>query len=323
MSFPRNLAAKMVSRVVLLALVVLCALFFPQGGLTQTPCLVDRGQDPLDVLNVGVRHNVWLVLDTSGSMAQEFQNGSALSKLDTAKQVIGELLTELVDSSGQPLVNWGFVHFNQNPENGAACSTPFQMQCQGLKASSLINPPACGGPDNRDEILATLALAQAEGWTPNGKALDQASNGIQNNFLSTLLPNQRNFIIMLTDGDDTCECRFRVWEEDLSGVETDLPAYLRSQSGTSDPTKPVNSRADRRGYNAGLKGRLAYSRLNPSVSDQMNAEKGDVFVVGMDLGNDSKARANHLAWEASGIGFRPDARPAVMLTRTAGTFCTA
>ena len=31
-------------------------------------CFIDHGQDPLDVLSVGVRHNVWFVLDSSGSM---------------------------------------------------------------------------------------------------------------------------------------------------------------------------------------------------------------------------------------------------------------
>ena len=296
-------------RMALTFLAAVLALTWARSGRAQADCIGERGQDLLDVLSVGVRHNVWLVLDTSGSMGEPFQSGGA-SKLDTAKVVIGDLLNQLVDSSQQPLVNWGFVHFDRNPQNVPACSDPFEVQCQGLRSSSLINPPACGGPDNREQILDKLGLAQANGWTPNGKSLDQVSTEIQNNFLPGLLLNQQNFVIILTDGDDTCECSDNAWDEDLSGVETTLPVFLRSQSGSSSPTQDVTTPDDRRAYNAGLKGQLAYTRLNPSLSDRASAEKGDVFVVGLGLADASKARANHLAWEASGIAFRPDARPA-------------
>jgi hypothetical protein len=41
------------------------ALTWTRTGQAQAPCLIERGQDPLDVLNSGVRHNVGF-LDSSG-----------------------------------------------------------------------------------------------------------------------------------------------------------------------------------------------------------------------------------------------------------------
>ena len=56
----------------LLALITLgIAITWTQTGRAQQPCLVGRGIDPLDVVNSGVRHNVWIVLDTALSPGPE------------------------------------------------------------------------------------------------------------------------------------------------------------------------------------------------------------------------------------------------------------
>lgn len=81
------------------------ALTWSGGGHAQVgaPCLVERGQDSLDVLNTGLRHNVWVILDTSGSMNVRFSNSNdTRAKLEVAKDVLNRLMDELVDGAGRP-----------------------------------------------------------------------------------------------------------------------------------------------------------------------------------------------------------------------------
>lgn len=271
------------------------ALTWSASGRTADVCVVERGQDPLDVLNMGVRHNVWIVLDTSGSMASRF-GSQGPTKLEAAKNVLDQLIMrELVDAAGLPLVNWGYVNYGRNSANpGTACDDQFTNRCIGLDLDGLLNPPLCGGPDNRDQIITQLMRTTPSGNTPNGISLDQISTRIvTDGYLDNLLPNQKNFVIIVTDGDDTCECSASLWD----GAN---PGFLRSQDTTPAPTTQVATSADRVAYNAGLKGRIAYERINPTAADRATAEKGSAFVIGMGLGAGSRSRANHLAWEASG-----------------------
>ena len=101
-----NVALK---RCVLALVAAAVALTFAQTGHTQAPCTVLRGLDPLDVLNSGVRHNVWVVLDHSGSMDNNVIDpvtGDNLgTKMEVATSVLTEVMTEFVDASGRPLVN--------------------------------------------------------------------------------------------------------------------------------------------------------------------------------------------------------------------------
>ena len=95
---------------------------FSQIAAAQTPCTVERGADPLDVLNSGVRHNVWVVLDASGSMRNSFAGQG--SKLAVAQQVLNQLMDELVDASGRPLVNWAFSYYDRQNRQAPVCSRP-------------------------------------------------------------------------------------------------------------------------------------------------------------------------------------------------------
>ncbi|MGH9460288.1 MAG: hypothetical protein ACRD1X_03670, partial [Vicinamibacteria bacterium] len=100
-----------------LVVAIVMPLSWSQSGQTASTCTVERGIDPLDVLNQQtIRHNVWISLDTSGSMDRgiEFDN-SLPTRIDTARDVIKELLDhpDLVDGSGNPKFNWGFVFFDQ------------------------------------------------------------------------------------------------------------------------------------------------------------------------------------------------------------------
>jgi hypothetical protein len=71
--------------------------------------------------------------------------------------------------------------------------------------------------------------------------------------------------------------------------------------------------------NAGTKGRLAYERLNPTGANRTTGEKGWGFVIGMGLSGQSRARANHMAWEASGAFYgSPNATSALFANDKAG-----
>jgi hypothetical protein len=325
------------------------ALSWTQTGYTQSPCTIGRGQDPLDVLNSGVRHNVWIVLDTSGSMSQDMSGGATSpNKMTIAKQVLTEVIDEFVDSSGRPVVNWGFVKFGSNsaPSSSDICDYQFLKPstsapgnapngCVGLNLNGLINPPPCTAPSNASSVKAAINAASPSGNTPNGIAMDQISQRIvANGFVASLLPNQKNFVILVTDGDDTCECNQNsrsqaglvsngVWTPTpvppfASG--TAVPRMLRG--GTANWNYTINvgtNSADIQAANAGTKGRLLYERLNPTAADRATGAKGGSFVIGMGTSGISPARAHHMAWEASGAFYgNPTANYALLASnRTA------
>ena len=151
---------------------VAVAFTWPQSGRA-ADCLVERGQDPLDVLSTSVRHNVWVILDTSGSMKGDFDNGPE-KKFQVAESVIREILAEFVDGSGKPMVNWGFAWYwpdttknkggsdDDNPGVEAdQCKDEYQEeewfenesnQCRGLEPA-WFDPPDCGSPVDQVDAI--------------------------------------------------------------------------------------------------------------------------------------------------------------------------
>jgi len=331
------------------------AMSWTQTGQAQAPCVIERGQDPLDVLNTSVRHNVWILLDTSASMQEDMQGNSPPKagkpkKLEVAKEALKNVINNLVDSSGKPLVNWGYVKFGDlNDSFGAqadfACNVPAHAdpqftgnQCQGLDTTSLINPPACG-VSNVAQVQAAIAAAKTKSNTPNGVSIDQISKAIvANGFVAGLLAQQKNFVINVSDGDDTCECGKNVtlpgldkglWTPTASPPLAAVNVVPRSLRGNNYPDSSfsyavgsgtTNDVWNTRAINTGTKGRLLYERLNPLPADRATGAKGGAFVIGLGLGGavapavDSPKRANHLAWEASGAFYgNPNAYSALFV----------
>jgi hypothetical protein len=355
--------------VALFFLVIVMSLGWSQSGRTASTCLVERGIDPLDVLNQQeIRHNVWIALDTSGSMDRGIVNDNDLpTRIDTARDTIIELLdhVDLVDSLGNPKFNWGFTFYDMEGPfdfgdpgfNGRAidsggnfilewkCPTSASREpphdndgdgypeeptwCQGMDPTR-IDAPSCGDPDPRDEIKnhvntiadnlncdglpntfdATCSAHNADG-TPNGVMLDEVSE-----FLGTLpqLPGQKNFVVLLTDGEDTCEC-YDYMYDNPSANTFDGALRLRGTSGSPAPTHAFSSNnsglrtsdfgqsheLDVSAYNAGLKAREAFQRMDDLNGDGTGGD-GKIFVVGMvDTGTAQAVRVNHLGWEASGL----------------------
>jgi hypothetical protein len=386
---------KIASRIAaLFVVVIVMSLSWSQSGQTASSCTVERGIDPLDVLNQQtIRHNVWIALDTSGSMDEGIESpGDLPTRIDTARDVIIELLDhpDLVDGLGNPKFNWGFTFFDMpyggNPgfdgKAGPPASwdanavDPFILEwkcpqgtdpdnpygnpadedgdgypetptwCKGMDEEIFL-PPACGEDDPREDIkdtVSTLAgLINPDGWpqtyggsnadaTPNGVMLDELSEFIQT---QPLLPGQKNYVILVSDGEDTCECYNYMYDDPATLLdESTLDTYdditdpdvkmLRGTTGTSAKTHSFNSddsspetrnfgnrhEQDVAAYNAGLKARVAYERLD-DIDNDGNGGDGEIFVVAMAVEGSSRAiRINHLGWEASGL-----TRPAFFATQ--------
>jgi hypothetical protein len=310
-------------RSLLAAVAVVLAFAWSDTGRAQSgaPCLVERGQDPLDVLNSGIRHNVWLLLDTSGSMNSSPASGGA-PKIQQAKDALNRVMSELVDGAGRPLVNWGFVHYARNAATTDRCpAIPPDANgdkypdnpggCPGVNTSSFVNPGSCSD-DSRPEVRTVLdGISSGSGTTPIGITFSQLSSymvgdgsvaGNTTNFVSGLLPNQKNFIIQITDGEDTCEC-------DTGGYPGDgLSPLLSPVTMRPDPVNPdiVVSSTDAQdfsAFNAGLKAEFALKQIDPSL----DGSKGNIFVVGFDLGTDPAAqqRVATIAWMGGGANLVP------------------
>ena len=310
----------MLKRCVLAVMAAVVAVTWSQTGQAQAPCLVERGQDPLDVLNTGVRHNVWIVVDASGSMRSGFPG--ATSRLDGAKKVLNQLIDQLVDASGRPLVNWAYSRYAEQDKDDPKCGGPDTNLpldgypdepngCEGLQDSAFVAPAACG-QDNSALVKAEITATPFEGGTPIGVAFTdiaayiRGANPASKDYVASLLTNQKNFIIHLTDGGDSCECDEYGYDLRNAGIMPDDEIEERINGdgqGGGDPsvTGTSNSSGDIDSYNAGLKGYEALKTIDPSL----DGSQGNVFVIGLGLGSSNKDRTNTLAWMASGAHTMP------------------
>ena len=180
--------------------------------------------------------------------------------------------------------------------------------CTGLKDSSFVPPSLCGD-DSRDAIIEVLDGVITELITPIGVAFtdiaeylvgqhrpDDGSVPSTTDFVADLLPGQKNFIIQITDGQDTCECNTGGYPP-VFGDPLISPVSMRPNP--VDPTVIVASGDldDTASFNAGLKGEIALQNIDPALDES----KGNIFVIGMDLSDDDKRRINTIAWMASGV----------------------
>ena len=223
-------------RMALTLLAAVLALTWARSGRAQADCIVERGQDPLDVLTSGIKHNVWIGLDNSGSMSA-LVPGDPLGRdrLDVAKDVLEIVISDVGDS-----VNWGFFYTAEQRDNnpGAgdpACAVPqtFNAEgglitskdsyvsnglrrqpgnCVGLERDDMTFPVACGENDSRQIILGKLRPDREggighNGGTANAPSLDQMATFIANDFMGPDRPQgQKNVIIYLSDGAEDCAC---------------------------------------------------------------------------------------------------------------------
>ncbi len=320
---------QVLKRATLATITVVMAFAWTSTGRAQSvtgPCLIERGQDPLDVLNSGLRNNVWLIVDTSGSMGS-IPAGGTVTKLQQAKNDINQLMNELVDGAGRPLVNWGIVNYARNAPSGSKCALPATTaedangdtfpdkpsSCAGLNEDSFVNPGTCS-IDSRPAVRNILSGLTASGSTPIGIAFTQIASymigdglikGNTQNFVTGLLTNQKNYIIHLTDGVDTCECDTGGYPGTLGGSLVS-PVNMRPDKDAYDITQTSTDPNDIASYNAGLKAEFTLKQIDPAL----DGSKGNIYVIGFDVLNpDEIKRVSTIAWMASGANLVPPRDP--------------
>ncbi len=130
--------------------------------------------------------NVELILDSSGSMAQEISPG--VTRIEAAKQVLRDVIEALPEQEG---INVGFRvygHKGNNTEAGKAES------CQ----SSDLTVPIEGV--NKEALRAQVETYSPVGWTPIALSLQRAAEDFPDAAEDTL-----NAAVLVTDGLETCQ----------------------------------------------------------------------------------------------------------------------
>lgn len=120
---------------------------------------------------------VVLILDASGSMERTDDSGVVL--MDGAKDAVSRLVEGLPEGSPVGLLLYG--HRAPNDDPAAGCMD-----------TELVVPV---GPLERDAMLATISGVAPRGFTPIGRALEEAA---------AALGDAGGTVILVSDGEDTC-----------------------------------------------------------------------------------------------------------------------
>lgn len=128
--------------------------------------------------------NVVVILDASGSMANEEGNGT---RMDAAKNAIHQFVKALPQEANVGLRIYGHKGTGEVGDQALSC-----------KSSELIYPISAYDEAGFNEALKKATPA---GWTPIGYALDEA----QKDLASFKGENNTNIIYLVSDGISTCE----------------------------------------------------------------------------------------------------------------------
>jgi len=149
--------------------------------------LIQGPQTALAQAEPGTQVNVELVLDSSGSMVAETDNGE--SRIDAAKRVLNQVIDAIpVD---RPELNVGFRVFGHEGNNTEA------GKAESCQSSDLTVPVDGVDPD---ALRAQVANYEPVGWTPIGLSLERAAADFP-----AASDTATNAIILVTDGLETCD----------------------------------------------------------------------------------------------------------------------
>ncbi|MBA2277486.1 MAG: VWA domain-containing protein [Chloroflexia bacterium] len=152
------------------------------GSATQAA----QDAQPTEAAQGGGAVNVELVLDSSGSMAQEVSPG--VTRIDAAKDVLNDLIEAIPEREG---VNVGFRVFGHEGSNQEA------DRAESCQSTDLITPIE---GVNKDALRGAVEGYQPVGWTPITLALQEGGGDFP--------PEEEgvtNAIVMVTDGLETCD----------------------------------------------------------------------------------------------------------------------
>lgn len=123
-----------------------------------------------------------LIMDASGSMAADDGDASGMTRMEAARQAVGQLVDGVPDEAALGLVVYG-ANVSSAPED----------QEEGCADIEVLASPGVG---QAEEITNTVSDIDASGYTPIGESL-RAADGE--------LPDQgERSIILVSDGVDTC-----------------------------------------------------------------------------------------------------------------------
>jgi len=129
--------------------------------------------------------NVQLIFDSSGSMAQEVSPGE--TRIEAARTVLNDVIDAIPEREG---VNVGFRVYGHEGSNQEA------DRAESCQSSELIVPIE---GVNKEALRSAVESYEPVGWTPIALSLERAAGDFQ-----PPAENERNAIVLVTDGLETC-----------------------------------------------------------------------------------------------------------------------
>ena len=169
---------------------------------------VQAPQQALAQAEPGTQVNVELIMDSSGSMAEETNTGEP--RIDAAKRVLNEVIDAIPDD--RPELNVGFRVFGHEGNNTEA------GRAESCQSSDLTVP--IDGVD-KEALREQVANYPPVGWTPIGLSLERAAADFP-----AASDKVTNAIILVTDGLETCDADPCAIATSLKQSEAAITVYV-------------------------------------------------------------------------------------------------
>ena len=150
--------------------------------------------------------NVIVILDASGSMAGKIGQDV---KIDIAKKAVSDFMTKMPKS-----VNTGLIVYGQK---GSSLFADKSLSCQGTEEVVKL------GRNNSNNIITAMNSFYPKGWTPIAGSLNFAKD-----IFSKKGKNDKNYLILVSDGIETCDGDPLVAAE---GLKSEIPGIQLSVIG--------------------------------------------------------------------------------------------
>lgn len=195
--------------------------FIKKYGADYSKCLADfdfkeeycGGFDPetQGLSNV----NVMVILDSSGSMKEEI---SLEEKIAVAKRAVTEFMSKMPKGVNTGLIVYGHRGTNAHEDKDLSCRAVEEV----VKL----------GANNNNSIISAMDSFDAKGWTPIAGSLNFAKNI----FLGKG-ENNKNYLVLLSDGAESCDGDPLVAAEDLKLQVSGINLIVIGFATDSETTK--------------------------------------------------------------------------------------